>query len=517
LLALLAPMARAATSLPPGLDPDNPDLGNAMDEQAKRASRPVSEVSTPVDPATYVMGPGDVLEVHFAGALSQTLTLVIGPEGTVFMRGYGTAQLGGLTLEKARDEIRRKIGGGSRAVQLDVQLVRVRSLRVFPTGAVTSTASIELPATSRVSDALEPDKVIAAGGSHRNVEVHHRDGTVETADLARFTKLGDPTFNPLVRDDDILHVPSARAWVQVNGAVAQPARLELGPADSLRTLLALGGGAVADARPESALFVRWTTATAHESTWVSVADVVTGAVNPPLRDGDQLFVYFLPEYHRMEAATIVGEVKNPGVYPLVAGATKLSDLVRSAGGFQMRADVRSIRIYRAQPGTDAKDPELERLSRLSRSQMTNAEYDVLQTKLTQRREDFRVDWTTLTTDPKNDVPLLQNDVVRVDPLDQSVRVEGDVKTPGLVRYQAGRAWYDYVDDAGGFTYRAAKSKVVVTREVSGQTIHAAEVHEISPGDMIFVPEKSDRTFWDNLAILIAVGAQVATIYIAVRP
>jgi protein involved in polysaccharide export with SLBB domain len=521
LLALVAAPtpARAATSIPGTFDPNeiSPDNTNAMEDLARRQSRPVSEISSPVDPATYVVGPGDVLEVHFAGALSQTLTLVVGPEGTVFMRGYGSVRLGGLTLEKARDEIRHKVGGGSRTVQLEVELTRVRMLRVFPTGAVTGTASVELPATARVSDALEPDKRIAAGGSHRNVEVHHRDGTVEIADLGRFTRLGDAAFNPIVRDDDVLQVPSEHAFIEVTGAVAQSIRLELGPADSLRTLLALGGGPVSSARPESALFVRWTSPSLHESTWVRLADIASGAFSPPLRDGDQLFVYFLPEYHRLEVATILGEVRNPGVYPLVPGATRLSDLVKAAGGFQDRANVHTIRVYRAHGGTDPLDAELERLSRLARNQMTNAEYDVLQSRLTQRHEDYRVDWSTLILDPRNNILLLKNDVVRIEPIDQSVRVEGDVRNPGLVRFQPGRQYFDYIDDAGGFTYRAAKSKVVVTREVPGQTIHASEAGEINPGDMIFVPEKSDRTVWDNLAILIAVGAQVATIYIAVRP
>jgi hypothetical protein len=34
--------------------------------------------------------------------------------------------------------------------------------------------------------------------------------------------------------------------------------------------------------------------------------------------------------------------------------------------------------------------------------------------------------------------------------------------------------------------------------------------------MIWVPERSDRTIWQNLGTLIAVSAQVATLIIAVR-
>ncbi|HTO92319.1 MAG TPA: SLBB domain-containing protein [Candidatus Sulfotelmatobacter sp.] len=526
LLSALAGAANAAgtmPALPGGMDPNELPAGtaNPLEELQKPESKPIAEISSPVDAATYIVGPGDVMEVHVEGALSQTLTMVVGPEGTVFMRGYGTVRVGGLTLEKARDAIRQQIGGGSRReLQLDIQLTRVRMLRVYPTGMVTSAAPVELPATARISDALEANRLIAVNGSHRNVRVQHRDGTVETADLGRFVRIGDSSLNPLVRDDDVLQVGTERAFVEVTGAVARPARIEMGPADSLRTLLALGGGALDSARPDSAMFVRWTSPTTRESSWVSLDAIASGAVNPPLRDGDALFVYFLPEYHRLEVATILGEVKVPGVYPLHPGVTRLSDLIRLAGGFGDRADQRSLHVFRARPGSvrpDTRpDPEFERLATMARSQMTNSEYDALRTQLSLLREDYRVDWTTVQKNPENDILLLRDDLVRVDPLNLSVRVDGQVRQPGLVQYRPGQPIYKYIDNAGGFTDRASSGKILVTRTVNGQTIHVTQVNDINPGDMIYVPERSDRTIWDQLAVLIAVGAQVATIVIAVR-
>jgi protein involved in polysaccharide export with SLBB domain len=512
-LALASSRGFAADTQLPGLD-----TGIAPRQEETTPIEPRTSVVTgPVDPATYVVGPGDVIELHFVGALSQTIPVTVSPEGTGYVRAYGTVKLAGLTLEQARREIRRVIGADiHRGVQIDIELVRVRMLRVFPTGEVTAAGSTEVPATARLSDALDGGKLVAPTGSRRTIEVRHRDGSVEVADLERYLRLGDTRANPLLRDDDVIHVPPSREFVDVEGAVAHVLHTDLRTDDSLHTLLELSGGAVTSARRDRALFIRWNSPTARESLWVGLDEIESRRFNPTLRDGDRLLVYYLPEYHRLESATILGEVTSPGVYPLQPGVTRLSDLVHLAGGFQPRADLSAIRVYRPNRAAADQDIELERLSRLSRNEMTNSEYDRLRTRLTQRRDDFRVDWNRLVREPAEDIVLVSGDVVRVDPTVAAVRVEGEVRRPGLVRYAPGTSLARYIADAGGYSARAAGGRTLVTRAVTGQTLPAREVSQIEPGDMIWVPERPDRTIWQNLGTLIAVSAQVATLIIAVR-
>ncbi len=511
----LAPACRAlAADTPlPGLEPN---LGSAAQEATSIEPRTPTVVG-PVDPATYVVGPGDELEVHFVGALSQSIRVVVGPEGTAYVRGFGTARLAGLTLEQARRELRGVIGTDiHRGVQIDIQLVRTRLLRVFTTGEVTAAGPAELPATARVSEALDGGRRVGPNGSRRTIEVRHRDGSVETADLERYLRMGSQRANPVLRDDDVIFVPPSRQFVDVAGAVVHALHTDLRTDDSLRTLLELSGGPVASARRDRALFIRWNSPSVRESLWVGLDEIESGRFNPALRDGDRLLVYYLPEYHSLETATILGEVASPGVYPLQTGVTKLSDLVRQAGGFQPRADLSAIRVYRPNPGADEQDIELDRLSRLSRNEMTNSEYERLRTRLTQRRADFRVNWNRLSSDPAADIVLVSGDVVRVDPAVAAVRVEGEVRRPGLVRYAPGTSLERYIEDAGGYSARAASRRTLVTRAVTGQTLPAHEVSQIEPGDRIWVPERPDRTIWQNLGTLIAVSAQVATLIIAVR-
>lgn len=495
--------------------PGEPDAEPPALQEVRAGVAALVALPGPVDPAAYVVGPGDVLELVLSGGVSETVPLVVGPEGAVVVPGFGTAAVAGLTLERAREAVGRLVRGSLRGgVGWDVRLARVRLMRVYVTGEVRRPGAVDLPATSRVSDALPEDRLLD-GASRRNVLVRHRDGAETVADLERFSRLGDVARNPFLRDGDVVNVPKAVEWIEVQGAVARPGRYELGPDDSLRTLIDLAGGPLPATLTDGALLLRWPGPTEADSVKFSLLDVYEGTFNPPLREGERVYVYFTPSYHESFQATVIGEVERPGSYPITLGHTRLSDMVRAAGGFRARADLSTIRLYRASLISADKDIELDRLSRLARSEMTESEYEQLRTRLTARREDYRVDWARLAQQPELDLLLDHNDVIRVDPVLPVVRVEGEVRRPGLMEFDARLGVSDYVRLAGGYTKRAARTKVLVMRSVTGQTLPIRDVPSLAPGDMVWVPVRPDRTVWESLQTLLVVGAQVATIWIAV--
>jgi len=472
-------------------------------------------VPGPVDPNAYVVGPGDVFDLHLMGAVGETITLRVSPEGTVFLPGYGTVAVAGLSLTDMRTRVSGVLSGRMRSVSWTLELVQARRMRIYVTGDVQTPGPMDLSATSRVSDALPPS-ALTKTGSRRNVRVLRRDGSTEHADLELFTWTGSNDANPYLRDGDILNVPSAVEWVHAYGALARPGRFELGPRDSLLTLIELAGGPLPATLAERALLIRWREAARPESVFFSLGDVYSRTFNPSLQDGDRVYLYYLPSYRELYQATIRGEVERPGTYPITLGRTRLSDLVRAAGGFRPGADLAGIRLYRGGTTTDAPDQELDRLLRLSRSEMTEAEYEQLRSRLVGKRQDFRVDWTRLQQQPELDLLLDRSDIIEVDPVLATVRVEGEVRRPGLVQYDPAHRVEDYVRLAGGLSNRAASGKIVVQRAITGQTLPARDVPALVPGDLIWVPLRPERTLWQNIGTLIAVAAQVATVVIAVR-
>jgi protein involved in polysaccharide export with SLBB domain len=524
LVAVLALAAAAAAAGPARAQGSLPDP--AMIEAARQAGAGTPRTADPslqraaaplpgrVDPKRYRVGPGDVFRIAIWGRVTRGDDVSVGPEGTMVIPGAGTVQLDGLTLEEARLRILQALERELRNVQMDVRLTRARGFLIYRTGQVREPGAAEANAFSRVSDVL-PVSALAENASRRRVEIHHRDGSREVADLELFLLTGDPALNPYLRDGDILQVPVATEFIQASGALARPGRYELGPRDSLRTLLRLAGDPVPAASADRALLVRWPEPFRPDSLWIQLGDIYSGNVNPPLSDGDRFYAFFVPRYHEQPEAAIYGEVARPGAYPIVEGTTRMSDLVRSAEGFLPEGDLSAIRIFRRSPAANEKDPELDRLLRLSRNDLTASEYEKLRTKLAALREDYRLDWKRVQElGPEVDLLLRQGDVIRVDKLVSSIRVDGEVRHPGILAYQAGLSFDDYIEQAGGYANRAWRGKVRVTRSVTGQTLYAQDVPALGPGDFVWVPEKPDRDWGRAGLTLLTVLATISTIALA---
>ncbi len=477
----------------------------------------MAPMSGPLDPAEYVVGPGDVLEINLGGSVTRAWDAQILPEGTVYIPSVGSIQLAGLTLSEARATVLRRIAVEYRGVSIDLRLLRPRTMLVYLIGETSSAGALEVSAASRASELLV-ESLFNGGGSRRNVEVRRRTPEGEKRirmDLTRFRLTGFLSQDPLLREGDVLFFPRAGEAVAIDGAVGRAGRFELAPGDSLSTLLALAGGALPEATDEGVL-VRFVDATRTDSTSFRVSDVVAGRYDVALRAGDHAYLYFQPRYHHLEQVSIMGEVQRPGTYPLLPGLIRLSSLLDAAGGFLPEADRASLRVLRANPQPAAADPGIERLAQLGRNDMTTSEYEAMRARATANRPEFRIDWNRVKPGGDLDLTLRPGDVIRVDPLGASVRVEGEVRLPGIVRYEAGRKASDYVRLAGGFSERAQRGRVRVKRAVTGQTILAKDVDSLQPGDLIWVPERAESAVWQNTQSLLLVVAQVATFIVAVR-
>jgi polysaccharide export outer membrane protein len=484
---------------------------------APTGALPVAPMSRPVDPAEYVVGPGDQLQINLSGGVTRSWDATILPEGTLYVPSVGPIQLTGMTLVDARHIVQQRMSVEYRGVSVDLRLLRARSFLVYLVGETSQPGAREVSATSRASEFLS-EGLFNDAASRRNLEIRRRTPQGETRmriDLTRFRLTGYLAHDPLMREGDLVYFPRIVAEATIDGAVARGKAYDLAQEDSLSTLLTLAGGPLPSAT-DQAVLVRFVDATRKDSLSFKVSDVLAGRFDTPLRDADHVYLYYQPRYHFLEQASIFGEVERPGFYPLLPGLTRLSDLVHLAGGFLPDADLTSIHVYRSNaPGT-ASDPEVDRLAQLGRKDMTSSEYEAVRARVASQRQDYRVDWKRVKVGGDLDIVLRGGDAVRVDQVVATVRVDGEVKLPGLIRYEPGRSVEEYVKLAGGYSERAVPHKVRVKRAVTGQTMLARDVSSLQPGDMVWVPERGDPQTWQNFQAVLLVATQVATILLALR-
>jgi protein involved in polysaccharide export with SLBB domain len=467
----------------------------------------------PIDPDRYRVGPGDVVRLALFGPISRQSNLVVTPEGTLFIPELGALKLAGLTLTQARQLVITRIRGALRGVGVDFQLVVPRTFRIYLTGELRYSGPRLTTAANRLADVL-PDTLFTAQSSRRRIEVRSLDGQRWIADLDRFRLAGEGRGEPALSDGDIVYVPVASRFVAAWGGVGREGRYELADGDSVGTLLQLAGGFREGAIQDRALLVRWRD-TQRDSQWVALGDAGPAGLGLALEDGDELHVFTRPDFHATDHVDISGRVRTTGSYPIRSGITRLSQVLANAGGVLPDADSASVLLFRARPAA-GPDPEFDRLSRLSRGEMTASEYETFRTRLAGLAPDFRVDIRRSRAGSENDPLLMNGDHVLVSRVVRSVRVDGQVRRPGVVDYVPGRPWSWYVRSCGGLTTRAAHSQVRITRASSGQTLLARETDVPLAGDFLWVPERSDVPGWQYLRDTILVLGQVATVVIALR-
>ncbi len=225
----------------PGLatDPDSLRLEQPRIPQLSPTATPIDE---PIDPATYVLGPNDVLELHFWGVENFRVRVTVDLEGRGFVPKVGYLDLDGKTLAEGQKMLRESVARYFPRLGFGVTLVEPRTFLVQVVDDVARPGSYPARAVERVATLIARAGGFGPNASRRRIEVRRRDGTVLTADLLLYALTGDVKHNPRVLDGDAIRVPFQTLVATIGGAVNRPGRYELVGTRDLAELVELAGG-----------------------------------------------------------------------------------------------------------------------------------------------------------------------------------------------------------------------------------------------------------------------------------
>jgi polysaccharide export outer membrane protein len=462
---------------------------------------PPLSIEHPIDPETYVCGPGDVFELDFWGSQNLQLKLTTDLEGRAFIPRVGFIAVAGKTLSVVRTAMKSKIRAVYPGLSFDITLLSPRSFVVHIVDNVNQPGTYTSRALDRVSTVIARAGV--ATGSRRRIAIKHHDGTTGTADLVRYELTGDVAKNPFLLDGDVISVPFATPVVTINGAVRRPGRYELVATKDLAELLDLAGGFTS--KVSRALPVRLLRRNAQQQQTVTELPFAGDAApNTSLRDDDEIVVRGSDELERTvlvigaevgavgavaaagTASPAATDLPDPATtgrrVPFVDGDTVLS-LLNRIGGIKAPGDLRRSYISRQRPG---QPPELIPVD--------------LEALLV--RHDFRADR-----------PVKPNDTIVVPPMQYSVLVEGAVARAGLYNYNPAFGISEYIAHAGGRTRTARDLDEVQLIDPSGKTHPFHPGVKPAPGDAILVPERNFSR--SEIAQLIIAGASLVVSGIAI--
>ncbi len=497
-----------------------PIYGASLFRQPPSTFAPVENVPVPAD---YVIGPGDELYVRLWGQLNVELRVTVDRNGQVFVPKVGPISVAGVHVSQLDVHFRQQIERIFRNFDLTVTLGKLRSIDVFFVGEARRPGTYTISSLSTLVNAIFAAGGPAPQGSMRHIQLK-RDGQIITEfDLYDLLSKGDKSKDMALLPGDVIYVPPAGPQVAVAGSVNTPSIYELKDGKtSLADVIELAGGLNTVADGSKATIERIDQRQIRSVTEFSLD---AKGQQEMVKDGD--IVRILSIVPRFEnAVTLRGNVANPGRYPWHAGM-KIRDLLPNKDMLLTRNYWQSQNALVTGAGTQYEKPAQSKADQESlRTEVKlnapeiNWDYAVIQrlnpVDLSTTLIPFSLGKAVLEHDEANNLELQAGDVVSVfSQHDISVptkrqtmfvRVEGEVRVPGIYRIQQGDTLRDLLERAGGFTENAYVYGMQFTRE-SARLEQQASLNRIATEMEAQIHEKSIANTRANPENAAAIAAQ----------
>ena len=376
-------------------------------------------------------------------------------------------------------------------------------------------------------DGVLEDAITTRGVMHRMNP--NRTLSVISVDIAGILAGTSPDV-PL-QNEDVLFVPSnndqlTERTITIHGEVMYPGEYRYADNETLEDFVLQAGGL-----KESASTVkvdvsrRIVDSKAIESNGITAENfsfslkegfVIDGEPGFILKPYDEVYVRKSPGYQTQQNVYIEGEINFPGTYAMSKRESRLSDLVKAAGGVNALAYVKGARLERK------ITPE----ERIRMQQVVDVvEHQTISDDSTDiKRLDFgdiyyvgiQLDKALEEPGSDYDLVLREGDRIIVPEYNNTVTISGNVLYPNTVAYKKGKKASYYINQAGGYGNRARRHSTYIVH-MNGTVNQVGEGENPTPGCQIIVPTKPKQdpakvTQWLGIgSTTAAIATTIATV------
>ena len=327
-----------------------------------------------------------------------------------------------------------------------------------------------------------------------------------------------------LRNEDVLYIPSKKdlqeeKTLTIYGEVMYPGVYQYADNETVEDLILQAGGL----NDVASMMKVDVSRRMNDNHAVTTSDTIARTYSFAIKDGfiidgepgfvlqpyDEIYVRKSPGYSQLQNIKIEGEVLYSGTYTLPQKSTRLSEMIKQAGGVTNTAYVKGARLERTITQDERLKMEDVRKMLLTQS----GEKDTLDTKKLDFGNTYYVaidlEKAIETPGSNYDVILREGDRILVPEYSSTVKVSGDVMSPSTVAYREGKGVGYYIDQAGGWGNRAKKSRTFIVY-MNGQKARVGYRTKPMPGCEIIVPSKMQQKKMST-AEIVTIGSSTASI------
>lgn len=175
----------------------------------------------------YVLGVGDRLQINVFGSATFEIPAQVDGRGELVIPKIGSVRVGGKTLAYAKQAVQGAVAKNFSRSTVDLQVVKLREIRVFVMGEVYKPGSYLVSSLSSLVNVLSLAGGPSSLGSYREIRVMRGGKAVHRLDLYPLRAEGEGNPNVALQSGDVIFVPLAQMQVTLEGAFPRVALTEV--------------------------------------------------------------------------------------------------------------------------------------------------------------------------------------------------------------------------------------------------------------------------------------------------
>jgi polysaccharide biosynthesis/export protein len=466
---------------------DLPLFGHGLFADVPSTFAPLDRV--PVTP-DYVVGPGDEILIRAWGQVDIDYRAIVDRNGTIHIPQVGTVTVGGLRYHDLNGFLRTAIGRVFRNFDLNVNLGQLRAVQIYVVGQARRPGTYTVSSLSTLVNALFASGGPSAKGSMRRIQLKRGAQVVTEFDVYDLLLKGDKSKDAQLLPGDVIYIPPVGQLVGIAGSVNVPAIYEAKDKASLQELIDWAGGLATTAAGQRVTVERIVERQARR---VDEFMLDGKGLSRAIMDGDMVTVNPIsPKIQN--AISLRGFVAQPARFPWREGL-RVKDLIPDrdaliAPDYWLRRNalIRSEDWLRRPLPAAGQTPEASLSAKpltqttlraeLKRGAEINWDYAVVERirleDMTTQLLPFSLAKAIVEGDPQHNLPLAPGDVITIFSKDdiqvsvekqtKYVRLEGELRNPGVYQLLPGETLRQLVTRVGGLTPAAYIFGAEFTRE-----------------------------------------------------